>query len=96
VRIDVAEVALQQAPHVDGVLRHHRLIQAKLLAIRLDLLVARVRPQRRGHRIRRHQLRQKEGQQRDAEYDEDETAQAADDEGGHGQLEIVRLSIANC
>jgi hypothetical protein len=45
----------------------HRLIQAQLLAIGGDLLVARVRPQRRGHRIRRHHLRQKKVKQRDAE-----------------------------
>jgi hypothetical protein len=84
----VAEVALQQAAHVDAVLHDDRFVQPQLLAIGGDLFLARVGTQRRGRRIRRHQLRQKKGQAAKRRNDEDQPAQPAQMKAAIGGIEI--------
>ncbi len=73
----LAQIALQQPPHIVHILDGGGLVQPHLPAIRFDLLIACVRSQRSSGGVHRHNLGQKKSDNGDTEHNEEQSAKAA-------------------
>jgi len=78
----LAEVTVRESPEVRAVLLRERLVEAVVLAERLDggRVFDRALAEVRGRRVARYELREQEGDQRDADAEEDEGDEPPADE----------------